>query len=96
MTRDELINRAHMILENSTKYEHCEYYVKTDDWQNYGYDRTYFSIIEKEKYNPKRRTYCKRVEYKYGFLDNTTGEYHPEKYKDLRIDHTLSGNSFFK
>lgn len=95
MTKDELIDRMHVILDHSPKDEKYEYYVEANDWQNYGHDRTYFSIIGKGKYNPKRPTYRKRVEYRYGYLDNTTGEYHPHnKYNDLTKNYTLSGNIF--
>lgn len=91
MTKQELINRANVIIENSTTYDYCELRVKTNDWQNHGKDRTYISIVEKSTDSKTSKHYNEK---KYGYLDNITGEYVPERYNNLQKNYNFSGNQF--
>lgn len=88
MEKKDAIKRLETILENTSKENGYNYTIKANDWDNYGKSRTYFSIIETRE-NSKHYK-----EKKYGYIDNITGEYFPEKYGDLTKDYTFGGASF--
>lgn len=90
MTKNELIERAKLIIENSPTYDYVELELKTRDWANYGKDRTYFSIVEKSIDYKKSKRYSEK---KFGYLDNQTGEYVPDK-NDLTKNYDFGGNPF--
>lgn len=90
MTKQECIDRLNTIVENSSTYDYCEFVVKANDWQNYGKDRTYFSIVEKS--TDSASTHYK--EKKYGFIDNKNGKYFPDKYADLTENYTFGNMKF--
>lgn len=77
-----------IIIANTSDANGYHYRPVVRDWQNYGRDRTYFSVVTTRD-NSKM---YKQISY--GYLDNQTGEYHPEKYGDLRENYTLGGMSF--
>lgn len=89
MKKTELIYRLNLIIEKSTSDNGYTYRAKIREWKNYGKDRTYFSITA-------ARTYDGRImkEKSYGYLDNETGEYHPERLGDLRKNYTFGGMNF--
>lgn len=81
MTKMEAKRRLEIIIENSVAYDNAR--IVMNDWQNYGKDRTYIEV-----------RYGRKKVQPYGYIDNETGEYVPEKYGDLRKNYTLSGNAF--
>ena len=81
MTKAEAKKRLEIIIENSVAYDNAE--IVMNDWQNYGKDRTYIEV-----------RYGRRKVQPYGYIDNETGEYVPEKYGDLRKNYTLGGSEF--
>lgn len=83
------IARLHTILNNSATYYTYELDVVINDWQNYGKDRTYFSIVEKSKTNTSKH-YVKK---EYGYFDNIENKYVPGK-NDLNENYTFSGSPF--
>lgn len=89
--RQQIINRLHEIVANSTICAGYEMEIKANDWQKYGKDRTYFSIVERSN-NAKVSKHYK--EKKYGYIDNITGEYFPVKYGDARENYTFGGMAF--
>ena len=89
MTKEELTYRMDLIIKKSTTDNGVTYRAQIRDWQNYGKDRTYFYIGAYREQDGR-----KTKEKSYGYLDNITGEYHPEAYGDLRDDYTFGGNSF--
>lgn len=62
---------------------HYKTYVR--DWENYGRSRTYFSIYETRDHSKHNKKIS------YGYFDNQTQEYVPEKYNDLTKNFTVSG-----
>ena len=90
ITKQHLINRINAIIANSAQSDSTEMFAKVSDWQNYGKSRTYFSIIERG--TTRASKYFR--EKKYGYLDNVTGEYVPEKYGNLMDNFTFSGARF--
>lgn len=90
MTKNELIKRAELIIANSTCEDYMELELKTRDWTNYGKDRTYFSIVKKSTDYKKSKYYAEK---KYGYINNQTGEYVPDKH-DLRKNYNFGGNAF--
>lgn len=89
--RQQIINRLNEIVANSTICAGYEMEIKANDWQKYGKDRTYFSIVERSN-NAKVSKHYK--EKKYGYIDNITGEYFPVKYGDARENYTFGGMTF--
>lgn len=81
MTKMEAKRRLEIIIENSVAYDNAR--IVMNDWQNYGKDRTYIEV-----------RYGRKKVQPYGYIDNETGEYVPEKYGDLRKNYTLSGDDF--
>lgn len=90
MTKKELIERAELIIQNSTCKDYMEFELKINDWENYGKSRTYFSIVKKSRDYRVSKYYTER---RYGYLDNISGEYVPDK-NDLRRNYDFGGNSF--
>lgn len=93
MTKTELINRANTIAENSTTYDYCELKVVTKDWTTTdgSKNRTYFSIVERSKDSSVSKHYKEK---KYGYIDNISGDYVPEKYGDLTANYSFNGSKF--
>lgn len=91
MTKEFALERLNTIVANSTTYDYCEFEILASDWEKYGKSRTYFKIVEKSK-NSKVSKHYKVKDY--GYLDNLSGEYFPQKYGDLSKDYTFSGSSF--
>ena len=89
MTKAELINRMNIIIEKSSTNNGYIYHTKIREWQNYGKDRTYFSITAARTSDGRTMK-----EKSYGYIDNETGEYHPERLGDLRENYTFGGMSF--
>ncbi len=87
MNKEQAVERLELIIEKS-KCEGWNYKVKANDWENYGKSRTYLSIVETRDGSKHYK------EKKYGFIDNMTEEYFPEKYGDLRNDYTFGGNNW--
>lgn len=79
MKKEMIIARLNKVAE----FGGCQgyhYTVKINEWNKYGKSRTYFSIVETRE----RTKHFK--EKKYGYFDNQTGEYVPDKYGDLSGD----------
>ena len=89
MLKEEAIKRLEVIA-NASQNAVYDYTVKANDWEKYGKSRTYFSIVETRKDGASKHY----SEKKYGFLDNITGEYKPEKYGDMTKDYTFGGMKF--
>lgn len=87
MTKDYAIKRLETILNHNSSANGYNYRIKVNNWENYGKSRTYFSIIETRD-NSKHY-----AEKRYGYIDNKTGEYIPEK-GDLTKNQTFSGSNF--
>lgn len=87
MTKQNFIDRLNKIAEVSAA-EGWTYTVKLNDWENYGKSRTFFSIVETRN-NNKHYT-----EKKYGYYDNKSETYVPDKYGNLssEILFDFSGN----
>lgn len=85
MTKDYAVKRLQTIVNHSG--DAYDYEIKVRNWENYGKSRTYLSIVETSK------TSKHYVERKYGYIDNQTGEYIPEK-NDLNDNFTFSGSRF--
>lgn len=90
MTKNELIKRAELIIANSPTYDYVELELKLRDWENGDKSRTYFSITEKSTDYKISKKYTEK---KYGYIDNLSGEYVPDK-NDLRKNYNFGGNSF--
>lgn len=86
ITTDEAKKRLNLIVKHSEN-DMYDYEVRMNVWENYGKSRTYLKIVEIGK-NSKHY-----VERKYGYIDNQTGEYHPEK-NDLTENYTFGGGIF--
>ena len=84
MTKDYAVKRLQTIVNHSG--DAYDYEIKVRNWENYGKSRTYLSIVETSK------TSKHYVERKYGYIDNQTGEYIPEK-NDLNDNFTFSRSS---
>lgn len=76
MKKEEIVKRLEIILENTRQNELYEYEIVANDWEGYGKNRTYFSIVEKSTNSKSSKHYVTR---KYGYLDNINGEYVVEK-----------------
>lgn len=87
MNKNECIARLTAIISASAFGDYT-LEISANDWQKGDKDRTYFAIIETSKIS---KHYKKKT---YGFLDNVTGEYFPDKYGDLRNNFTFSGAKF--
>lgn len=86
--KEQLIENINTIAAEANSHNNGYHYnVKINDWANYGKNRTYFSIVETRDCSK----HCK--EKKYGFIDNLTGEYFPEKYADLTSGFDFGGNN---
>lgn len=85
MTKDYAVKRLQTIVNHSG--DAYDYEIKVRNWENYGKSRTYLSIVETSK------TSKHYVERKYGYIDNQTGEYVPEK-NDLNDNFTFRGSRF--
>ncbi|MCC8047320.1 MAG: hypothetical protein LIP12_17840 [Clostridiales bacterium] len=86
MTKEDAIKRLEVIMEHS-KSDLYHHEVKATDWEKYGKNRTYLSIVETKS----GTTHYKKFDY--GFIDNLTGEYHPGN-KDINDNYTLRGFDF--
>lgn len=88
MTKENCIERMNIILtasgENIGIY-HRE--IKMNNWENYGKNRTYFSIVETCEHS---KHYVKKD---YGYYDNINNEYVAGK-NDLTKNYTFSGAKF--
>lgn len=91
MTKENLIKRLQIIVNNSTTYNYCEFEIRQSDWEKYGRNRTYFKIIEKSTDTAKSKHYKEKS---YGYYDNIANEYIPEKYGNAMNDFTFSGSKF--
>lgn len=84
--KKQLIAKLEEIAAEAESHDNGYHYkVCAKDWENYGRSRTYFSIYEtrdNSKHNKKIG---------YGYFDNQTEKYVPEKYGDLTKDFTISG-----
>ena len=98
MKKEEAIKRLEAIVEAS-KNDVYEYQIKTNDWERENtclprelgvvkVSRTYFSIVETRD-NSKHYK-----EKKFGYIDNLSGEYVPNKYGDLTKNYTFGGMKF--
>lgn len=87
MTKTECIERLAEIIAASAFRDDCSAEISANDWQKGDKNRTYFAVIETS-------TVSKRyIKYDFGYLDNTTGEYHAGK-KDLTANFNLCGARF--
>lgn len=86
MTKIYAIKRLETIVKHSEGGNY-HYEVVANDWEGYGKNRTYLSIIETRD-NSKHH-----VERKYGYIDNISGEYVPGK-NNLEENFTFSGSRF--
>lgn len=81
-----LIERLDFLADYANKLENgYQYNAYISDWENYGKSRTYFAIYEKcdnSRHNKKKS---------YGYFDNQSGAYVPEKYGDLRKNYDVRG-----
>lgn len=78
ITKEILIVKLEEIVAEKNSHNNGYHYeVKISDWANYGKSRTYFSYIE-TRGNSKHY-----VIKKFGYWDNQTGMYCPEKYGNL-------------
>lgn len=86
ITKAYCMARLNVIIANSAKGNYNMYAV-SNDWENYGKSRTYFSIVEK---GTRTKHYVKKD---FGYFDNQAGEYVPGK-MNLTENFTFSGASF--
>lgn len=91
MTNIECRERLENIINNSCTYDYCTFEINENKWEKGDKSRTYFAIVEKSVDYKVSKHYKKKS---YGYIDNTTGEYYPEKYGDLRDNFTFSGARF--
>lgn len=79
--KQQLIRKLEAIAEEAGSHENGYHYeVSVRDWENYGKSRTYFAIYETRdgsKHNKKAD---------YGYFDNQSGKYFPQKYADIEKD----------
>lgn len=73
-----LIEKLNAIVDENNSHDNGYHYrAVVHEWENYGKNRTYFSIIE-------TRSHSKHyAEIKYGYLDNIKNEYIRAKYATL-------------
>lgn len=90
MTKAEAIKRLETIIENSSTHDYCEFDIVAKDWQNYGKNRTYLSIVERSKDSKVSKHYKSKD---YGYYDNVSGQYVAGK-NDLTNNYTFGGMSF--
>lgn len=86
--REQMIARLETIAAVSATGGIYTLEVVAKDWQKYGKNRTYLSIVE---------TCSVSTHYKvkdYGYVDNATGTYYPKKYGDARENYTFGGMRF--
>lgn len=88
ITREMCIARLNDIVDHSNSYAYCEFSVVVNDWAKGNKSRTYFAIVEKSTNSKVSKHYCKRT---YGYFDNVSGEYIPDKYGDVRENYNFSG-----
>ncbi len=80
--KEKLIAKINFIIVNAPD---IYYYIPSiNDWQNYGKNRTYFSIYEKS--NKSTHNY----KYDYGYLDNQTNKYVAGKL-NLMANYSIGG-----
>ena len=83
MTKREFIERVNQIAAEGNSHDNGYHYqVVVNDWQNYGKDRTYVSIIETRNGS---KHYAKKD---YGFFDNIAGTFVEGK---ASLNYTFSG-----
>lgn len=76
--KEQLITKLNEIVAEENSHDNGYHYrAVVKDWENYGKSRTYFSIIETRD-NSK---HYKKISY--GYFDNKSEEYVPEKYAKL-------------
>ena len=76
--KEQLIKKLNEIVDEKNSHDNGYHYeAVVNDWENYGKSRTYFSIVETRD-NSKH--YSKT---RYGFFDNQSEKYVPEKYAKL-------------
>ena len=88
--KQALIERAELIIESSACADYIVLELKIRDWSKPGISRTYISIIERSTNYKVSRHYSEK---KYGYIDNLSGEYIPDK-NDLRKNLNFGGNPF--
>lgn len=91
LTAKTLISRLKQV-EKASQLD-GDYYVReaySNDWENYGKHRVYFSITEKGRWDEKKHRYRHYKTADYGYLDVVSGEYHPGKAGDLSQDSVLN------
>lgn len=70
MTKIEILEKLNAIAEiGNASCNGYHYEVKANDWNNYGKNRTYFSIVETRDFSKHNK------EKKYGFYDNAADNY---------------------
>lgn len=76
--RDEMIAKLEaLVAENNSHDNGYHYKAIVSDWENYGKNRTYLSYVETRDHSKHN------VIKKFGYVDNATNEYVPEKYGKL-------------
>lgn len=86
--KQQLIRKLEAIAEEAGSHDNGYHYeVSVRDWENYGKSRTYFAIYETRDGS----RHSKKADY--GYFDNQSGKYFPQKYGDLTKDYTFSGAS---
>lgn len=83
--KEECINRMNTIIAASNTVYNRKIVAK--DWENYGKNRTYLSIVE----TGRGTSHYKK--YDFGFIDNNTNEYVAGKW-DVRQNYNLAGSNF--
>lgn len=82
----QLISKLEMLAAEAESHHNGYHYtVSVKDWENYGKSRTYFAIFETRD----NSRHNKKIGY--GYFDNQTEKYIPEKYGNLTKDFTVSG-----
>ena len=84
--KEQLIKRLETIATEAESHDNGYHYeISIKDWENYGKSRTYFTIFETRD----NSRHNKKISY--GYFDNQTEKYIPEKYGNLTKNFTVSG-----
>ncbi len=82
----QLVKRLEALVAEAGSHDNGYHYrIFVKDWENYGKSRTYFAVYETRD----NSRHNKKISY--GYFDNQTEKYVPEKYGDLTKDFTISG-----
>lgn len=87
-TKEKCIARLNEIVEHTPKCKY-DYEIVANDWAKNGKNRTYFAIVEKSIDIKISNHYAKKS---YGYFDNVSGVYFPDKYGDVRDNFDFGGN----